>query len=55
MLLFLLQLHHLLMLGELTAELLDLRASLRGVSAPAFAMVQVCCCCCCCIGQGSGE
>lgn len=53
MLLFVLQL--LLMVDELTAELLDLRASRHGVSVPAFAMVQACCCCCCCLGQGKGE
>jgi hypothetical protein len=44
------------MFGELTVELLDLRASARGIQAAAFAMVQTCCSCsCCCIGQGSGE
>jgi hypothetical protein len=55
LLLFLLQLL-LIMFRELTDELLDLQASVRGIAAPAYAMVQTCCsCCCCCIGQGSGD
>ena len=40
---------------ELTAQLLDLRASTLAAEASAFAMVQDCCSCCCCLGQGSGE
>jgi hypothetical protein len=46
----------LLMFGELTAELLDLRVSLRGPRAGAFAMLLTCCSCSCsCLGQGSGD
>jgi hypothetical protein len=45
----------LLMFRKLTADLLDLEASCRGVRVQAFAMVLTCCSCCCCLGQGSGE
>jgi hypothetical protein len=43
------------MFEELTQQLLDLRASMRGPVPAAFAMVISCCSCCCCAGQGSGE
>jgi hypothetical protein len=57
LLLFVLRLRALLlMFGRLTEELLDLRASVKGSHAAAFAMVQTCCSsCCCCLGQGSGD
>jgi hypothetical protein len=39
-----------LMFTALTADLLDLRAHLRGPAEALFAMVVDCCCCCCSLG-----
>src|SRR5262249_49852839 len=39
-----------LMFTALTAELLDLRAEVRGPTVALFAMVVDCCCCCCSLG-----
>ena len=36
------------MFDELTRELLDLTASVKGTSAARFAMTIDCCCCSCC-------
>ncbi|HEY2219249.1 MAG TPA: hypothetical protein VGH35_07895 [Gaiellaceae bacterium] len=38
------------MFTALTADLLDLRADVRGPAAALFAMVVDCCCCCCSLG-----
>jgi len=43
------------MFATLTAQLLDLRATVTGSSFAAFALIEDCCssCCCCCGWYGS--
>jgi hypothetical protein len=44
------------MFKELTSDLLDLTADVKGETTSLFAMVvEGCCSCCCCLGSGSRD
>lgn len=43
------------MFDQLTEELLDLTATVKGRPASAYAMVLSCCSCCCCCGSRTDD
>jgi len=43
------------MFDELTRDLLDLTASVKGEEPSRFAMVLSCCSCCCCVLSGKND